>query len=104
MLGESLKYLKRQFPFRERKLHAGSFVVPSCLSAEKLSMSLYHKSAEKLQRPKLRMKDTPLLEITDEEALNNWRDFKGRDDPFAMTYDEMISSVRQVVKQLRQLS
>ena len=77
MLGESLKYLKRQFPFRERKLHAGSFVVPSCLSAEKLSMSLYHKSAEKLQRPKLRMKDTPLLEITDEEEASSLKSTLG---------------------------
>ena len=67
---ESLKLLKKQFPFRKWKLHAGSFCgaeLSQCKETFNITVS-QESFAEKLQRPKLRMKDSPLLEVTEEET------------------------------------
>jgi len=62
--------LKKQFPFRKWKLHAGSFCgaeLSQCKETFNITVS-QESFAEKLQRPKLRMKDSPLLEVTEEET------------------------------------
>jgi len=66
----TIKELKAAFPFRKWKMHAGTFCgaeLSQCPKSFNITVS-QESFAEKLQKPKLRMKENPLFEVTPEEA------------------------------------
>ena len=67
---QSIKRLRDTFPFRKWKIGAGSFCgseLHQCPKTFAISVS-QEKFAEKLEKPKLRTKESPLVEINQAEA------------------------------------
>eukprot|EP00438_Fugacium_kawagutii_P020699 Skav229155 [mRNA] locus=scaffold2275:264912:272030:- [translate_table: standard] len=67
---QSVNTLRSKFPFRKWKHHAGMFCGSELSqNPETFEITVSQEAfAEKLQKPKLRMKEDPCLEITPEEA------------------------------------
>ena len=72
LFDSSVERLKKTFPFRKWRFHQGEFCGADLSQCPKTSeITVSQKSfAMKLERPKLRTKESPLVEVTPEEATS----------------------------------